>query len=87
LKYNPQHSIHTSRGWSGQYDRAHRWFERLNRIAAARPFAGDSLADHDFIYAFSLYRLDVEEGLSSILPGVDEDPPSKPVRRAQGPRR
>jgi hypothetical protein len=52
LKYDPGHSIHTSRGWRGQYDRARRWLERLDGIAVKRRFTGDSLADHDFIYAF-----------------------------------
>jgi hypothetical protein len=34
-----------------------------------------------------LYRLDVEEGLSSIVPGVDESPSNEPLQRARRTRR
>jgi len=34
-----------------------------------------------------LYRLDVEKGLSSIVPAVDESPPNEPLQRRRRPRR
>jgi hypothetical protein len=35
----------------------------------------------------AVYRLDVEEGLASILPHVDDDPSNEPVQRTRRPRR
>lgn len=45
-------SRHKSHGWKGQYDRTHRWHDRVTRIGTRQTQSADTEAEHDTLYAF-----------------------------------
>ena len=45
-------SRHRNRGWLSQYERTHRWFERVARIGTRQTQSADTEHEHDTLVAF-----------------------------------